>query len=1221
MCGRRLAVTSKVAVCSITLLIFTVLLAPPSLLGQGTTFGTIRGTVVDASGAVVPGTKVVITDTGTNLATTLTTDSQGNYEAPELKYGRYKVTVSLEGFNIAEIVDVNLIGGEVKRVDVKLTPKTSAEAVTVTSEAGLIQTENQTISNTLNSQQIVDLPRDSRDIYNFLYLTPNITYNPDDGFKFIGAQSWGANFALDGQRATGAGFGQAIGGQPSLETIGEITVLSNSFNAEYAGISNIRVTTKRGGDTYHGSLFYDNRNSALAAWSINDKIAKATFAPTFASPTFYRANTNFTETGGSFGGPLPIGKKKRTFFMGAYERRWDVGPLRFRNTTVAHESVLTGDFTKISDSRKPVVPSSITLTPEEIASNTLNGAGQRFTRIPARLLSPFTTAMIKNYFPVTSLDAPINATNGRTEYNDSVKNAVTRDLVTTRIDHDFTERDRLFVTYNGSFPDGTSSLVGSPWRSLGTLVTQQTNNTVSLSHTHVFNPRLISEARGGINYQNRYVHDPKRAIDFLKSIGFQQADLDAYSAVVGQLALNSYGQVQIQYGPYPVLPGGGRSADRPRDDELITIGDTVSWITPRHSIRTGFDLVHNHVTDGFVSGRGNVRGLVVYTGSDTNPLARFLLGLPPDQVRFNSSLRPAMDVSNWEHGFFVQDDFHVSKRLTLNLGLRYEVLTPFIDKNDLMVNFDPSITQKSGVKGSFVVPSQRALSQIDPRMVTYGIATAQDLGLSRGLVRTDKNNFAPRLGAAFRLTEKTTVRGGWGFFYPTSAAQGIRDAMESSPFNQGRTKTNCVNPPCAGNPNPMPLSAWPRPFTGGVLPLLGGEPSINAIPFDLQAPRIDQYNVTVERELGFRTAFRISYLGTRMHGLIAGYDLNEIPPNDIPFGTTTGDGLTACDPVGSGDCAESPADAARRPYPNLGDFMLQYRNIGTGRSHAMQMEVNHQYAKGLMFSASYTLLDQVSSGVDANSSLGGTVYNQFRPGTDTGPDGFTSRHRFVAYGTYDLPVGRNRQHLANLPKLADKVLGGWQVSFNMFAKTGTAYTPFWDCNGCGPITLGNIASGSSDPALEGGFGGGYRAVVAGDPYKKTGDALWDSAAFGLPVIGSQVFDNSTNAKRGLLVGPGAWGVNFGITKNFHLTERVVLNLRGVLDNAFNHPLRPIPGDSSTVADLGSFDIGVNPKTLKLLPLDPGTINPNPDFGRFLFSNTQEGIAAQRLVRLSLRLLF
>src|SRR5262249_29441923 len=162
-----------------------------------------------------------------------------------------------------------------------------------------------------------------------------------------------------------------------------------------------------------------------------------------------------------------------------------------------------------------------------------------------------------------------------------------------------------------------------------------------------------------------------------------------------------------------------------------------------------------------------------------------------------------------------------------------------------------------------VVPSQRTLSQIDPRMIAYGTVTASSLGLTRGLVHTDRNNFAARLGAAFRLTENTSIRGGWGQFYPTSAAQGIRDAMESSPFNESRTKTNCTRPPCAGNPDPAPLSAWPRPFTGGALPVLGGQPAINAIPFDLQAPRIDEFNVTVEREIGFHTAFRVSYLGTR----------------------------------------------------------------------------------------------------------------------------------------------------------------------------------------------------------------------------------------------------------------------------------------------------------------------------------------------------------------------
>src|SRR5260370_41939137 len=124
-------------------------------------------------------------------------------------------------------------------------------------------------------------------------------------------------------------------------------------------------------------------------------------------------------------------------------------------------------------------------------------------------------------------------------------------------------------------------------------------------------------------------------------------------------------------------------------------------------------------------------------------------------------------------------------------------------------------------------------------MFSYGTVKASSIGLARGLVRADKNNLAPGVGAAFRLTEKTSIRGGWGVFYPTSAAQGIRDAMESSPFNQGRTKTNCTKPPCAGSPDPAPLTAWPRPFTGGALPLLGGQPTINAIPFDLQAPRID----------------------------------------------------------------------------------------------------------------------------------------------------------------------------------------------------------------------------------------------------------------------------------------------------------------------------------------------------------------------------------------------
>src|SRR5205085_8999541 len=215
-----------------------------------------------------------------------------------------------------------------------------------------------------------------------------------------------------------------------------------------------------------------------------------------------------------------------------------------------------------------------------------------------------------------------------------------------------------------------------------------------------------------------------------------------------------------------------------------------------------------------------------------------------------------------------------------------------------------------------------------------------------------------------------------------------------------------------------------------------------------------------------------------------------------------------------------------------------------------------------------------------------------RAGVGYGPDRVPTGDGFGPYGNYDPPVRPRRAHSCGLAKIWDGFLGGWQLAFNMFAKSGTAYTPFWDCNGCGgdpSLTLGNIGSASADPALEGGFGGGYRAVVVGDPYKKTGDALWDRSAFGLPVIGALVFDNPTNAKRGFLMGPGAWGVNLGVTKSFRLTERARLSFRAVFDNAFNHPLRSLPGDSSTVGDLGSFDISVNPKTLKLNPIDPSTI--------------------------------
>jgi len=240
---------------------------------QGTDLGTIRGAVTDPNGAAIAGATVRITDVATNTFRDLTTNGEGNYEAANIKPGTYVVTVNQQGFTTTEVREVVVRGGSITRADAEL--KIGVEATVDVTSSPVIETDAPTISNTLDSRQLIEVPRDSRDIYQFLYLNPNITQaqGGNGEFKFIGAQSYGASFSLDGQRANGGLFAEPTASQPSIESIGELTVLSNNFTAEYAGIANIRVQTRRGTKEFHGSLFYNNKNSALAAAQLDQKVA------------------------------------------------------------------------------------------------------------------------------------------------------------------------------------------------------------------------------------------------------------------------------------------------------------------------------------------------------------------------------------------------------------------------------------------------------------------------------------------------------------------------------------------------------------------------------------------------------------------------------------------------------------------------------------------------------------------------------------------------------------------------------------------------------------------------------------------------------------------------------------------------------------------------------------------------------------------------------------
>jgi hypothetical protein len=1209
----------------LVLSLFCLVLAAGSLYGQGTDLGTIRGSVTDASGAIIPQAKVIITDTATNRNRETVTNGEGHYEAFGLNSGTYKVAVSATGLNTQEIRGVVLNGSATVTVDAVLQVSGASQVVDVSAEAPSIHTEDQTISHTLDNTAVIELPRDSRDVYSFLYLNPNITQGATDGqFKFLGAQSYGANFSLDGQRSNGGIFGDQTKSQPSLEAVGEINVLSNDFSAEYAGIANIRITTKRGTAGYHGSLFYNNKNSALAAWNLQDKNGAANFAPSAFQSSYPNPFFNINDVGGSIGGPIPFLKK--TWFFAAYERDWTVQPTYIYSNTLPHPSLWTGDFSLVKDSVKPNVPAGIVLTPDEIANDTVGGLGQKFVRIPQRLLNPTVQKMITGYFPKIGLSAPINPNNGRIPgFATLLPGQSNQDLGTLRLDHDFSDNDHVYVAYNASAQNSASSAVVAPYAGLGLTQDDRLNHTVSASYTKIIGARLVNEARGGFNRQNLLRHSNTTLSGFLASIGFNDSDIAAYKSVVGDLAIDTYGHPAVNFSnTFATFSNGGRNTYRPMDQNLVTFGDTLTWVLGRHNLKMGADFVRNSAVDGFALNRGNPRGSMTYSGAGTNPFTSFLLGLPPTSVSYILQPRPPMDVHNWETGYFFQDDWKITSKITLNLGLRYELITPFIDANDLMANFDPNyVNSKTGQLGRFVIPSTKTLKYLDTRIVDFGYVTADQsgLGVGRGLVRMDKNNFAPRVGIAWRLGDKQVIRAGWGIYYPTSAAQGIRDPIATNPFNQSLTKRSSP-----GNP----LEGWPgdqhgiSPITGGAVQGFSNTPAVNVVPFGLEQPRIQQYNVTFERDLGWNTAVRFSYLGTSLKGLIAGNDLNELKPNDTPFGTTTGDGVTPCDPVNNGDCNTSDADLSRYRFPALGDFVLSYGNLGHGRSNAFQTQLDHRYSKGMMFSFSYTYLDQRSTGLDTgNSSLGGVIYNPFNTGNDYGQEAYVPKHRAVAYGIVDMPFGRNRKFGSGMSKWADAIVGGWQTTFNMFAKSGTGFTPFWICDNCSPAEPGNVAVSSVDAVGDFNAEPSFRPIVISKDYlKKSGDAIWNAAAFGPPPVGSDVFDNANIAKRNMLWGPGTWGLNFGVHKEFALTERVRATLGADVNNLFNHPLFSPDGDygggGGPFALLGDFNIGVDPDTRKV---NIASVIPNPDFGRLINSFSQESIDSRRTIRLRLRITF
>jgi hypothetical protein len=456
-------------------------------------------------------------------------------------------------------------------------------------------------------------------------------------------------------------------------------------------------------------------------------------------------------------------------------------------------------------------------------------------------------------------------------------------------------------------------------------------------------------------------------------------------------------------------------------------------------------------------------------------------------------------------------------------------------------------------------------------VATVPLETAAQAGVGTSLVNADKNNVSPRIGFAWRVTPKTVIRGGTGLFYPTAAAQGIRDALSRSPFRYGIRYTG---PTLQQGFTTGTVS--PRSFFG-----------VNAVDLNLQSPQVLQYNITAEQELGADVGVRVSFIGSEMRKLLVNRDLNTMKASNTFFDL------------------DDPADHARLPYPNLDPFLNAVLNAGEGWFRAVQIEAQRRFHHGLSVEAAYTRAASESTAPDlGNSSLGVVQYNPYDIEQDRGPDPQVPKHRFIMNATWELPIGRGQTHMKEMPAWADAVIGGWTLSGIFQARSGNLVTPYFEY-GTDPIYPANTGRGLETVPF---FGESWRPDVIGNVEgDRTRTSWFNLGAFTLPAPGT-----TGNAKRGIIEGPGNWVVNLGLYKTVARARGFSVEFRATFENILNHPQFSL-GQDSPFLDLTDYLInGGQANGVTNVLASPDT---QDNIG------SDEGFASSRIIRLGLRIRF
>lgn len=1044
---------------------------------QSTNAGDIRGTVTDQSGALVPDVTVTVLNVETGVAKDYVTNHDGVYDTSSIVTGQYQITFTKTGFNQLVrgpvTVQVGFTG-----VNAQLKIGSTAQQVVVTDNVPLLQTETGEQSTTLEAKSMAQLPNVGTDWQNFTILLPGTSGTPSGEATGSPASNPGQFVSANGNLPYNAML--ADGSTTTLpsssnsdvstfETVAELEVSTSSFSAQY-GIGGyiFNQISKGGTDQFHGAVYEYFQNDALNAKGYG-------FGEDITVP-FLRYN-NY---GGSIGGPI---LKKRMFFYFNFEKLSQHGSST-GFLTVPTQAELNGDFTgqpTIYDPTTQVVtqtPDGPVVTRQSFADEYGQG-----NKIPAQLIDPVAKA-IQSYYPKPNVGGDVAQGAAINNYFYNAPNSSPFTKYFGRLDWDITPTNRLTI----SDTQRDSPAVQNQWNicPIGCVNVDTDSNNSQITDVWNISPTAVNEARVGFTDQLNYYVDSTLNQGFPAKLGWQFAKVDQFPT----LALS--GNCCFSLAP---------NVNAVQKEMVFDFSDVVTLIRGRHILHFGGELLV-YRTDTTTWGNFNA-GTFGFTGQYTQSTvgdsttglgyADFLLGQAQSWSALNA---PEYGPRAKNPQMFIQDDFKIRPNLTLNLGVRYQIMTGWKEVKNNISAFDPTVVNpETGTDGAIWYAATHANGR-------------------RSLQASAFSTVLPRVGFSWLPHPNTTVRGGFGIFAYRWSLDTYGTGMGNALQFQGNStdQTNGISPVVALSSNGSNL-----PYIGPTTDpaALNGQ-GVSYNKYHTPVPQIYQWNLAVQRELGTNMVAEVAYVASHAHNLSFPVDINQVPedklgPNDSP---------------------------SALPYPIYQGITGDTFN-GLSNYNSLQASLSRRFASGLSLNLNYTwahfLDDQDSSGYGGAAGTQ-TVQRSYDPAASYGSSNFDVRNAFKGRVVYELPFGKGKMFL-NKSGLLDSVIGGWQASGTFVLSTGFPFTPTIDGN--------NSFSQAGDwyPNQIGNTRPSHRSI----------DNWFDPTAYALPEPGT-----FGNMRRNSLRSPGIDVVNLSAGKSFPIGDRFNLQIRADTTNAFNHPSFGLP---------------------------------------------------------------